>query len=82
MVSQVSKSKTVNRALTINTAKGHTGTSTDKSRECLAVGSNNLTTLSRVGLLLVEVEDEVRVVWEQSETINGTEKSVSVLNGW
>jgi hypothetical protein len=63
--------------LTINAAKSHASTGTDESRECLAVGSNELAALSRVLLLLVEVEDEL-LIREEGEAVGGTKRDKSV----
>lgn len=49
----------------------HAGSGADEGGECLAVGSDELTTLSGVGLLLVEVEDELLVIGEELEAVGG-----------
>jgi hypothetical protein len=56
----------------INPAQSHTSTSSNESRECLAVGSNELATETRVLLLLVEVENEILIIGEESEAIGSS----------
>lgn len=58
--------------LTIDSAKGHTSASTNKSREVGTVSSDELAALSRVILLLVEVKDKVIVLGEKSKAVSGT----------
>jgi hypothetical protein len=57
--------------LTLDAANSHAGASSNQGREGLAVGSNQLTALSRVGLGCVEVKDELLVIWEKSEAVHG-----------
>lgn len=59
-------------ALTIKSADSHAATRANEGREGLAVGSDELATLARVCLLLVEVEDEVLIVGQKSKSIGST----------
>lgn len=58
-------------SLTIEAADGHATTGANEGGEGLAVGSDELATLAWVGLLLVEVEDEVLVLGQESKSIGG-----------
>lgn len=57
--------------LTLHTTDGHAGPGSNKGREGLAVGGNKLATLAGTSLRLVEVEDELLVIWEQGKAISG-----------
>jgi hypothetical protein len=69
--------------LTIDSTKGHAGSSADKSGKALAVSSDEFAALSGVILLLVEIEDEILVIGEKVEAFSGTDISVRriVLRG-
>ena len=56
----------------LDAANSHAGSSADKSRERLAVGSHELTALAGVGLWRVEVEDELLILREKLEAVGGT----------
>lgn len=55
----------------INAAEGHARAGANKSRESLAVGSDDLAALSGVWLLGIEVEDEL-VILEKREAVDGS----------
>lgn len=56
---------------TLDATYSHTRAGSDQSREGLAVGSHQFTTLARVGLWCVEVKDELLVVRQKGEAVDG-----------
>lgn len=76
LVSVVDRGRQRIRNLTINAAEGHARAGANKSRESLAVGSDDLAALSGVWLLGIKVEDEL-IILEKREAVDGTGEGVS-----
>lgn len=68
--------------LTIKSADSHATARADEGGKCLAVGRNKLTTLARIGLLLVEVEDEVFIVGQERKSISSASYYGQLICSW
>lgn len=55
----------------LDAANGHARSSANEGRESNTVGSDEFAALARVALRLVEIEDEVFVLGEETEVLDG-----------